>query len=120
MDFTHYPMGAIGGIIALGVFFIFMGTWWWYGMRVHEARAMVSSGRAILVDVDDEKMFASHPIAGARNIPLDALEQRAVELASKTRTVIVCGHVPFAGLRARLRLRRMGLRVIGAGTMAGL
>ena len=33
MDFTQYPMGFIGGVVALFVFGVFITTWWWYGMR---------------------------------------------------------------------------------------
>lgn len=33
MDFTQYPMGLIGGLLALFVFGVFIGTWWWYGIR---------------------------------------------------------------------------------------
>jgi hypothetical protein len=38
MDFTQYPMGLLGGLVALFVFGVFMGTWWWYGMRAMAAR----------------------------------------------------------------------------------
>jgi hypothetical protein len=43
MDFTVYPMGLIGGLIALFVFGVFIGTWWWYGMREMERRAKAQS-----------------------------------------------------------------------------
>jgi hypothetical protein len=33
MDFTQYPMGLLGGLLALFVFGVFIGTWWWYGVR---------------------------------------------------------------------------------------
>lgn len=39
LDFTQYDMGLFGGVVALVVFGIFISTWWWYGMRVTEARA---------------------------------------------------------------------------------
>jgi hypothetical protein len=39
MDFTQYPMGLLGGLVALFVFGVFIGTWWWYGMREMDRRA---------------------------------------------------------------------------------
>jgi hypothetical protein len=39
MDFTQYPMGLIGGLLALFVFGVFIGTWWWYGIREMDRRA---------------------------------------------------------------------------------
>lgn len=39
LDFTQYNMALYGAIVAIVVFGIFIGTWWWYGMRVTEARA---------------------------------------------------------------------------------
>ncbi len=39
LDFTQYNMALYGALVALFVFGIFIGTWWWYGMRVTEQRA---------------------------------------------------------------------------------
>jgi hypothetical protein len=40
MDFTQYPMGLFGGLVALFIFGVFIGTWWWYGMRAMDRRAL--------------------------------------------------------------------------------
>jgi hypothetical protein len=45
MDFTEYPMGLIGGLVALFIFGVFIGTWWWYGMRVMARAALATSPR---------------------------------------------------------------------------
>ena len=39
MDFTQYPMGLLGGLVALFVFGVFIGMGWWYGMREMTRRA---------------------------------------------------------------------------------
>lgn len=44
-DFTQYPMGLIGGLVALFVFAVFIGTWWWYGMREMDRRAEAAAPR---------------------------------------------------------------------------
>ena len=33
-------MGLIGGLLALFVFGVFIGTWWWYGMRAMARAAL--------------------------------------------------------------------------------
>ena len=43
MDFTQYPMGLIGGLLALFIFGVFIGTWWWYGMRAMARAAAAAS-----------------------------------------------------------------------------
>jgi hypothetical protein len=47
MDFTQYPMGLIGGLVALFVFGVFIGTWWWYGMREMDRRAELAAPRVM-------------------------------------------------------------------------
>ena len=47
MDFTQYPMGLIGGLVALFVFGVFIGTWWWYGIREMERRAPAMAPRVM-------------------------------------------------------------------------
>lgn len=32
-------MGVFGGLVALFVFGVFIGTWWWYGVREMNRRA---------------------------------------------------------------------------------
>jgi rhodanese-related sulfurtransferase len=119
-DFTQYNMALWGAVSALVTFAIFIGTWWWYGMRVHEARALVRTGAALLVDVDEPKEFAAHPVDGARNIPLASLADEAVTLGSHRRPIVVCGQSALATMSAARRLRGMGYRVIDAGPMNGI
>lgn len=62
IDFTRYPMGLIGGLVALFVFGVFIGTWWWYGMREMERRARAAAPHVM------------KPVSGA---PRDAHTARA-------------------------------------------
>ena len=112
MDITPDAMSMLGALVALVVFGIFIGTWWWYGMRPTDARALVVSGRALLLDVDEPKQFAAHPVSGARHIPLAELEERAHELGSRRRAVVLCGHGSSRIWSAKRMLRAMGYRVI--------
>jgi rhodanese-related sulfurtransferase len=58
-----------------------------------EATQLINHRNAIVVDVRDEKDFATGSLAGARNIPSAQLAERASELARfKARpVVVVCG-----------------------------
>jgi len=38
MDFTRYPMDLFGAFVAIVVFGIFIGSWWWYAMRPQPAK----------------------------------------------------------------------------------
>lgn len=115
-DLAMQPMGLYGALAALVVFGIFLGTWWFYGMRTHGARRMLDTGAAILVDVDPREVFAAARIDGARNIPLEELDENAWQLGSKRRTIVLCGSGVVRGLRAASRLRDFGYRVINVGS----
>lgn len=41
-DFTQWPMGLLGALVAVFIFGVFIGTWWWYGMRAMAARVAVT------------------------------------------------------------------------------
>jgi hypothetical protein len=58
MDFTQYPMGFIGGLVALFIFGVFIGTWWWYGMREMDRRA---SPQPAIAPPDSEPQAHAHP-----------------------------------------------------------
>jgi rhodanese-related sulfurtransferase len=116
LDLTTQPMGLYGALSAASVFGIFIGSWWRYGMRAYEARRMLDSGEAILVDVDPEAVFASEHVDGARNIPLEDLEARIWQIGSTRRTIVLCGKSALRGFRAASKLRDLGYHVIDLGS----
>jgi rhodanese-related sulfurtransferase len=115
MDLSHHPTSIYGVITALVVFAIFIGTWWWYGMRTTKVRAMLRDGDAVLVDIDPPREFAARHIDGAVNVPLDVLEARVAEVVPHQSVVVVYGHDEIRAARGAHRLRKLGYRVINLG-----
>lgn len=70
-----------------------------------EARALISSG-ATLVDVRSRQEFASDHARGARNIPLDTLEQKLPSLPVGTPVVAIC----HTGMRSASAARLLAAR----------
>jgi rhodanese-related sulfurtransferase len=114
-DASQHRMDVYGALAALVMFAVFLGTWWWYGMRLYRARELVQRGAARLIDVDTPEMFRTSPIEDACNIPVAQLDERMFELGSHRRPIVVCGHRSLDTMRATRRIRRYGYRVIDAG-----
>ena len=74
-----------------------------------EATRLMNQGTTLVLDVRDEKEFASGHLPRARHVPLKELEQRAAELAKfKEKPVIVtCRTGPRAAAASRV-LKRAG------------
>jgi rhodanese-related sulfurtransferase len=74
-----------------------------------EATRLMNQGTTLVLDVRDEKEFASGHLPRARHVPLKELEQRAPELAKfKEKPVIVtCRTGPRAAAASRV-LKRAG------------
>ncbi len=115
MDLSSEPTSLYGAITALLVFAIFIGTWWWYGMRATTVRKMLREGDAILVDVDPPREFAEHHVDGAVNVPLDVLEERAGAIVSDRRLVVVCANSELRAARGASKLRKLGYQVRNLG-----
>ena len=86
---------------------LFYYIWWREEPRIAKARAMIRSG-APLIDVDDPREFARNHIDGAKNIPLQALTQRADEIGPVDRPVVVYGRGKLRAARAAHELRAIG------------
>lgn len=82
---------------------------------VNEARDAVAKG-ALLLDVRTPSEFGSGHIAGAVNIPLDALTVRAKEIAAGREVVVYCRSGRRSAAAAEL-LRARGHHVIDIGPM---
>ena len=115
MDLSHEPTSIYGAVTALVVFAIFIGTWWWYGMRATMLRKMLREGDAVLVDVDPPREFAQHHIDGAINVPLEVLEERAPEVVPDRRIVVVYANSELRAARGARRLKRLGYPVRNLG-----
>lgn len=115
MDLSHEPTSLYGAITALVIFAIFIGTWWWYGMRATNLRRMLRTGSAVLVDIDAPREFAKHHIDGAVNVPLDELEERAPAVVPDRRVVVVYGNSEVRAARGASRLRKLGYEVVNLG-----
>lgn len=76
-------------------------------IRIFEAKDRLRDG-AVLLDVDLEGDFAARHPHLAINIPLPELAQRAHELGSKSRPVVVYAHVWRDGMKAVRLLRALG------------
>jgi rhodanese-related sulfurtransferase len=114
-DPSQHRMDLWGAFAALFVFFVFIGTWWWYGVRLYRARSLVERGAALLVDVDTRETFAREPITGATNIPFAELADRLPELGSRRKKIVVCGRRTLATARATRAIRSFGYRAMNAG-----
>ena len=115
MDLSHEPTSIYGAITALVVFAIFIGTWWWYGMRATMLRKMLREGDAVLVDVDPPREFAVHHIQGALNVPVDQVEVRAPEVLPDRRMVVVYANSELRAARGARRFRKLGYHVRNLG-----
>jgi rhodanese-related sulfurtransferase len=116
VNFDAEPMGLYGALAACAVFGIFIATWWWFGMRAYRARRMLETGQAILVDVDEAEVFAKAPVDGAHNIPFERIEDFVWELGSTRRLIVLCSTGAIRGVRAALRFRELGFRVMNLGS----
>jgi rhodanese-related sulfurtransferase len=78
-------------------------------VSVTEATRLVNREKGVIVDVGDPAEFAAGHITGAKNIPIDALEQRLGELPSNKQVpvIVVCATGVRAG-RAAALLRSKG------------
>ena len=73
-----------------------------------DARDLLASGDAVLVDVREPDAFAaSHP-AGARNVPIGELADRIAELPADATVLTSCGG-GTRGPRAAALLRELGV-----------
>ena len=59
-------------------------------LDVEQLATLVSSGKAVLIDVRTPEEFAEGHIAGAVNMPLDSFDPAAVPLVPDKQTVIYC------------------------------
>ncbi len=83
-----------------------------------EATQLINHRNAIVVDVRDEKAFAEGSLAGARNIPADALATRAAELSRfKARPILVVCAAGQQSARAIATFKEQGFA--DAYTLAG-
>jgi len=114
-DFASHS-GFYGGLSAAVVYVIFMGTWWWYGIRAGSARRLVDTGAAILVDVDTDEDFAVAHVDGARHVPFEELEDRIWQLGTTRRTIVLCCSGIIRGMRAVFKLRGLGYHVVNVGS----
>jgi rhodanese-related sulfurtransferase len=86
-----------------------------------EPAELAELANAVIVDVRAPDEFAAGHVAGAINIPLDALEERAAELPQGAAIVTVCGKGGGRSERAAEQLRASGFasaRSLCGGTQA--
>jgi rhodanese-related sulfurtransferase len=76
--------------------------------------SLLASG-APLIDVGLPSEFSEAHLHGARNIPLDELELRALEIGRPGIGVVICGGGAFRRMRAVFALRRRGFEATNAG-----
>lgn len=57
IDVSTEPMALYGALAALVVFGIFIGSWWWYGMRTYRVHRQVS---------DDARVPGRTPVAATQ------------------------------------------------------
>jgi phage shock protein E len=82
-----------------------------------QARAMVKAG-AVLLDVRTREEFAHGHLDGARNIPVQELQQRISEVGLATTSVVVHCHAGQRSRAAAQILRGAGFQeVLDIGTM---
>ena len=81
-----------------------------------EARALVEDG-AVLLDVRTDDEFSAGHVDGAKNIPVDDLNQRLTELPRESPIVVYCGSGRRAH-RAAVQLESAGYTVKEVGTQA--
>ncbi len=92
-------------------FFLASVILWWRGsVQLEKASLLVNQG-ATLIDVDTPEDFAAAHHPGAKNIPLEELDQRTAELGPLEHPVVICGR-GLRRLRATLALRARGYRLV--------
>jgi rhodanese-related sulfurtransferase len=112
LDVSSHPMALYGALAALFVFGIFIGTWWFYAIRLEHVKTLLRNGEAILLHVDPLGALPEEHVAKGSHIPLEELSARAAELP-RGRKVVVCTH----GMLRTMRATRI-LRGLGFSTMA--
>jgi len=89
-----------------------------FGNKVNFA-ALVASG-AVIVDVRSPQEFKSGHIAGAKNIPLDAIRSKTAEIKKWNKPVItVCRSGARSGM-AKSMLKTAGVDVYNGGAWTSL
>ena len=81
-----------------------------------DARDLVASGDAVIIDVRDADAHETEHIAGATNIPISELADRLGELPDGVQVLTACGG-GTRGPRAAAQLRELGIdaRVVQGG-----
>jgi rhodanese-related sulfurtransferase len=82
-----------------------------------EAHRLVGEG-ALLVDVRSPGEFAGGHLAGAINVPVDAISARAEELVKKGKPIVVYCASGMRSGSAASTLKRAGAKVFDLGAMS--
>ena len=75
---------------------------------------------AVIIDVRTPQEFAGGHIKGSKNIPLDSLQKRFVEIRIMNKPVITVCKSGMRSSTAKSFLQGKGLKVINGGSWAGL
>ncbi len=102
--------------LAIGAFFMAISAaFFWSEVAGRTDVRTLLAGGAPLIDVGLPAEYSVGHLHGARNIPLEELELRMLEIGRPGTGVVVCGGGVLRRMRAAFALRRRGFLVTNAG-----
>ncbi len=84
--------------------------------HIHEARALLARGAAVLLDVRTPDEYSDRHIQGAINIPLQELSHRMGEIGRGRAVVVYCRSGARSAAASQM-LRAAGHQVLDIGAM---